>query len=353
MSVYGFSAGTQIYKYRLVKELGSSQGDVWLAQDCATNKQVALKFLDGANRPVAERLWEAQIGARFRHPNLCEVLYADVVSIGATSFVAISQTYYQHGACTRQLQGPGVLPAKSVQKLLMDVLMGLEYLHQNAVYHNDLKPANILVSDHGDYVITDYGISYSLASGAKPISFYQPHVPPETITNNRHDPCVLSDIYQLGLTAYRLLNGLDEVVSSFTADPTAFRQGVAAGTIPDRDAFSPFLPASLRRIVCRAIEADPIKRYQGALEMRRDLERTNIPIQWTYDLGGNLNCITNNASYVIDEQYTNAKEAFVRCKKTFQSGHQVFVADLSKRCKLGAQVAKQKKVIYQWVLRNG
>jgi eukaryotic-like serine/threonine-protein kinase len=89
VSVYSFSPGMTIYKYRLVSELGSGQSDVWLAEDTTTSKRVALKLLDAVQAPVAARLYEAQTGARFSHPNLCEVLYADVVQ------VSIPRSYFK------------------------------------------------------------------------------------------------------------------------------------------------------------------------------------------------------------------------------------------------------------------
>lgn len=175
------ASGTQIYKYVLHRELGKGQSSVYLATDITTEKQVALKLLDSSNKQVANLLYEAQTGARFCHKNLAEILYADVAEFRGADIVLIAQRYYANGACSNLLTGPSVLSAKIVQKLLIDVLIGLEYLHGKGFYHNDIKPGNILIGDHQEFLLTDFGIAWSPASGLGSPGLYTPHVPPESI----------------------------------------------------------------------------------------------------------------------------------------------------------------------------
>lgn len=367
MAVYNLSPGMWMYKYELLSPLGSSQADVWLARDDATDTQVAVKILDAVNAPVAKQLWEAKIGARFRHANLCEVLYADVTSIPvgsppsqmAANFVLIAQKYYPNGACSRLLAGPGLLPPRSVHKLLVDVLKGLEYLHENGCYHNDIKPANILVGDHGEFVLTDYGIAWTAQNAGSQARFYKPHVAPETAAMvatvpGCHVPTVQTDLYQLGVTAYRLLNGVDRVRDDFTRlSETEFYKRVSSGKLPDRRAFAAWVPRNLQKIVRKAIAVDPTGRYQSALEMRRQLERVHIPYQWEPDAQGNMVYGAATADWRIETIPTIKKSHIVQCRRFFKkSNHSEVVHATARKCSSPQEIAAHTDFLYRWVQDN-
>lgn len=373
MSVYNLATGTQCYKFKLqtlISNPATSQTDVWLAEDEATKTQVALKVIAGAPNDIPSRLYEARVGAKFKHNNLCEVVGADVVDIPAAlvngapptgPFVLIGFMYQPNGSCTRLLEGPGVLRVDIVHKLLLDVLAGLEYLHEQGLQHNDIKPANILLNNDGNFLLTDYGITWS---GAAPTvaPVYMPHMAPESLQalpagyTNNHRPCAATDIYQLGLTAYRLLNGADKISGEFDRHASAgtlndFFAGVIAGNIPDRSAYGPEVPQRLRQIINKALEISPGNRYSSALEMRRDVERIHYPCAWGYDAANKLVLEKGNAVFTI-ERTANGRRFDVAAVAQYSSGKVVRPKDYRATNLTGAQADAHIKKIMQQLMKQ-
>lgn len=361
MSVYGFAPATQIYKYRLVREIGSSQSDVWEALDTATNTVVAVKLLDAANAPVAHRLYEAQVGSKFKHPNLAEVLYADVVNVSDQSnptstvqYVLIASPYYPRGSITRDLEGPSILRASTVLKVLVNVLTGLEYLHENGCFHNDIKPGNILVGEHSTYLLTDYGISWTSATPTSSRGFYKPHVTPETVANScSHLPSVQTDIYQLGVTAYCLLNGVGYMSDKFLSlGEKEFMIQVKDGRLPDRASFQPWVPALLRQVIIKALSVDPSQRFISALEMRRAIEKCFFPFEWIFDQNGDLVFSGRTYTLAIVERPVSPGAVMVEARKNFPTGNSITVKKSQMLCRNSSQVKKQKAKIMQMALKD-
>jgi serine/threonine protein kinase len=208
-------------------------------------------------------------------------------------------------------------------KCLIDVLRGLEYLHENGYFHCDIKPNNILVGDHGEYLLTDYGITcYSPTHEAvQPRQCYLPHTSPETISNNTYDE--RTDIYQLGLTAFRLMNGISEIKNDFASDINCFRESVLQGNLITDNKYQAYIPRKIRRIISKAIAINPEDRYQSALEMRRALEQLSLRGTCTSDVNGNIIIISKGNSYRYEAHpITSKKSDFLVLKKNLKSGRE-------------------------------
>ena len=137
-----FLPGMQLYKYQLRQKVGAGGfGEVWLAQDQALNHEYAIKILK-PGMPVHQRLREAQIGHVLNHNNLVRVHQADVVQIGPNELVVIAMDFLPDGAITKLANPSRYLPLPDVVRLGTDLLRGLEYLHGQDIFHNDIKPEN-------------------------------------------------------------------------------------------------------------------------------------------------------------------------------------------------------------------
>lgn len=293
-----YTSGSTIYKYSLIDRIGGGNfGEVWTAIDLALKKKIAVKLLDKSQYSIDDRLLEAQIGNRLQHPNVVNIKGADVINVSGSPVVAISMPYFENGSVVTQLNSLNFLDLRKSMKCLIDVLRGLEYLHENGYYHCDIKPNNILVGSMSEYLLTDYGITCYAPNhiAVQPKQSYLPHISPETISCNLYD--IRTDIYQLGLTAFRLINGISEIRSEFDKDRSAFRQKVIKGTVITPNKYQPYVPHSLRQIINKAVSVNPNDRYQTALEMRRALERVHIVGDCTGDAKGNLILLNGTNSY--------------------------------------------------------
>lgn len=316
----------QIYKYRLQSYIGGGAfGEVWLATDNSLNSRCALKLLSKNDTTIDERLLEAQIGNRLHHTNVVNIKYADVINYGTPGrpIVTIAMPFYTNGSVLSQLNSNNFLDFKLAIKCLIDVLKGLEYLHENGYYHCDIKPNNILIGDHGEYILTDYGITcYSPTHTAvQPRQCYLPHTSPETLNEKIYDE--RTDIYQLGLTAFRLINGISEIKNDFNSNQSTFQAAVLEGKVITDGKYQPFVPRKIRRILAKATALNPDDRYQSALEMRRALEQLTLTGSCSADIHGNIIFTNSGYTYRYEIQPVSEKSSnFIVYKKLDRTGRE-------------------------------
>ena len=277
--------GTTFYnKYRLTRPIGrGSFGEVWLAQDQAVNHEYAIKVLN-AGIGIDQRLREAQVGHAFTHNNLVRVHQADVAIDGK---VVIAMDYFPDGSITTLANPGNFLPLPTALRTVIDMLQGLEHLHLHNFFHNDLKPQNVLRGPQGQAKLADYGIVGISANGApvQPLSWYVLHAAPETVAGNGIE--ARTDIFQTGLTLFRLLVGLGALEAKYNSlGDATYVDALAKGSLITRADFPPFIPNVVCRAVMKSIVPDPTKRFQSALEMRRALEKLSFAGYWTVDATG-------------------------------------------------------------------
>lgn len=282
--------GDRLYKYLLKRSVGSgSFGQVWIAEDLALEKEVAIKIMADDMAPVANALNEARIGNRLDHKNVVKVHYADIVALDTgEKLVLIAMDYHSAGSIINSLNPARFLALPSALRCIVDVLRGLEYLHEKSLFHNDIKPSNILVGPNSEALLTDYGIS-CLSPGLAPIAApnaYLLHRAPETAVHGSIS--VLTDIYQTGLTFFRLVNGIDLLREKIGQPGMAGSESKDSRHIISTSDFRPFVPAKVRRIILKATASSPAERYQSALEMRRAVEMLDFPGYWDADSTGSL-----------------------------------------------------------------
>lgn len=304
-----YTRGEQIYKYQLIDKIGGgSFGSVWTAQDLTLKSLIAVKLLDQAKYSIDERLLEAQIGNRLLHANVVNIKGADVIEKNGTSIVAIAMPFYKNGSIQGKVNSLNFLDLRATIKSTIEILRGLEYLHENGYYHCDIKPNNILIGDNGESILSDYGITCfsPTQTAVKPRHTYLPHEAPETAQCEVYD--ARTDIYQLGITSFRLINGISLVKDDFNKDKVKFHQNVIQGKVITDSMYGPYVPPVVKRILNKAITADPTNRYQTALEMRRDLERLLFVGNCSADVNGNLIVYdkVNVYRYVVEAVGTKA-----------------------------------------------
>ena len=344
--------GTTFYnKYRLARPIGrGSFGEVWLARDQAVNHEYAIKILN-AGIGVDQRLREAQVGHAFTHNNLVRVHQADVATDGK---VVIAMDYFPDGSITTLANPSGFLPLPVAIRSMIDVLQGLEHLHLNNFFHNDVKPQNILRGPQGQAKLADYGIVGISSSGAPvmPSSWYVLHAAPETVAGNGIE--ARTDIFQSGLTMFRLLAGLGSLEAKFTSlGSGAYEAALANGSLVSRRDFPPFIPNSVCRAVLTAIDPDPTKRFQSALEMRRALEKLSFGGHWTVDATGRL--IGSDARYSYRFDYLAASgrnSAFEAFRTNKLSGRETRISQFTKRNLTNAEVCRLEAAFLKAVVEG-
>lgn len=151
--------GVQVDRYVIADEIGEGgMGSVYLADDPALERKVALKFLREGAWAVSERRLarferEAKVMARLSHPNVVAV--HDVGTYFGRLFLAMS--YVEGGTLHTWLQGERTW--RDVWRVMRAAGEGLAAAHDAGIVHRDFKPDNVLMRPDGTPLVTDFGIA--------------------------------------------------------------------------------------------------------------------------------------------------------------------------------------------------
>lgn len=201
-------------RYRLITLLGRGGfSEVWLAEDMLTGVKVAVKIyapgvgLDDAGISLFTK--ELSLVFDINHTNLLRPTHYDYWQ--RMPFLILP--YCQNGSIFKYLTSDNRMPEIEVWKLLHDVSAGLAYLHAKnpPIIHQDIKPDNILISDEGHYMITDFGISARVRSTLSKVQSEMSggtlaYMGPERF-GQTPQPIMASDIWSLGAMMYEMITG--------------------------------------------------------------------------------------------------------------------------------------------------
>ncbi len=299
----------QIGPWRLEEELGrGGMGTVYRARrdDGAFEQTVAIKLVrpELSSEMLRRRfLAERRILASLEHPNIARVLDGGATDDGVPYLVL----EHVAGEPIDAYANARALAIEQRLRLVIQVCDAVHHAHQKLVLHRDIKAANVLVDESGVPKLLDFGIAKLLTPEPAEVDwtalgFARPLTPewasPEQL---RGEPLTTaSDVYSLGVLLYVLLSGRrpnrygGESVESFA---TAIATAPAATLIPARGGeVAPGvdrrrLRGDLDRIVRKALDPDPGRRYAAASELAADLERFlhGLPVEaHPYALGYRL-----------------------------------------------------------------
>jgi serine/threonine-protein kinase len=176
---------------------------------------------------------------------------------------------YVAGSDLRQvITQRGVLPEAEALELAADIAAGLEVAHRHGIVHRDVKPRNVLVDTNGNALLADFGIAAPSDKTAEDGSVYGTalYVSPEQALGRAVDG--RGDLYSLGALLYELLTGTPPFTGETAAAVAA--QHIDAAVVPPRH-IRPGLSPATERVVLRALEKDPGRRFRDAAEMRAAL----------------------------------------------------------------------------------
>jgi len=288
---------SQIGNYKILRRLGKGgMGVVFLAlrNDDVFHKVVTLKVIgdisDSPELKLVQRFkQERQILAGLEHPNIARILDGGHMENGRPFFVM----EYIAGPpideyCTRMNAD-----VATRVRMMAQVCDAVEYLHQNAVVHRDIKPQNILVTQDGQPKLVDFGIAKvetirgvwsSTLHGAEPTMIMTPsYASPEQMSGDSSGKS--GDIYSVAVVLYELLTGhLPYAGPDGRPDSTAKLSGKpplppskqiarsprSAANVPDIGRVS---LRDLDHVVLAALQRDPRQRYGSAQLFGDDLRR--------------------------------------------------------------------------------
>lgn len=286
--------------YNLVRRLGAGAfGEVWLVDDRALGVSRAVKFVHPSRISDPTNFYsEPQILRLLSHSNIVTVEDAGTDDNGR---LYVAMEYCSQGSVEDESQG-GIVPIRRAIRIICDVCRGVEYAHSQGFLHRDIKPANILL--YSDVAkLSDFGLATRANADGNASDYgYIAHLAPEVLTNGTTNK--KTDVYALGITLYRLING-DEFLMVLKDDDD-LETAIIEGSFPNRSRYQPFVPVSLKRIVNKAINIDPEKRYSSASDFRHDLERTKLVCDWS------ISTISNGTIWLSTSEEMEYEATLVR-----------------------------------------
>lgn len=261
--------------YERIERLGAGNyGEVWLVYDRALNVRRAIKYITSSRIHDPTRFYnEPHMLMELRHENVVRVEDAGRLPDG-TLFIAME--YLPKGSVETIYRGQPV-PMRVTFKILKDICWALEYAHNRDCIHRDIKPANILVTSDVCGKLSDFGLATRVPRGATASLYgYLSHVAPEVFRTRRTSK--MSDIYALGVTAYRMING--DGFLPHIHDLGEIQDLIIEGEYPDRTHYRPYVPVKVQRIINKCMEIDPSNRYPNAATIRIALESIHLHCDW-------------------------------------------------------------------------
>lgn len=287
------SGSRRFGEYFLERPMGTGgMGIVYEARRLSDPQRVAVKLIRDfhVSSPTQVRrfLLEAEAVARLDHPHIVRI--HEVGEVDGQPFFSMDLIQGEdlngwlagaaRGAQSGTAHGP-----RAVAALMAKVARAVHHAHQRGVLHRDLKPSNILVDDHGEPHLTDFGLAKLLQAGHEE--------PPPTLTGSGvpGTPSYMSpeqvrggpvswatDIYGLGAVLYALLTGQPPFAA---ANPVEVFQRILDRPPARPRSIRPDVCPDLETICLQCLEKAPRDRYPTAEALAEDLERAAAgqPIQ--------------------------------------------------------------------------
>ncbi|MGH7347339.1 MAG: serine/threonine-protein kinase, partial [Candidatus Rokuibacteriota bacterium] len=257
---------------------GGLLGAVYLAEESATGRKVAVKMLAKELRCDDETLKQCRWDARFAsasHPaSIVRVYEVDRTDEGQ---IFIAMDYLEGESLADILHREGRLELGRALRLASQMAHGLSAALNAGVVHREIKPRNVMVVGADECVkLTDFGIARlrRIATGgalSRPVGVAHEYAAPEQLVGG--DAADRTDIYALGAVLYAMLAGADASTAV----------GAAAGSLWQRlpvRALRPDVPAALEHLLVRALEREPERRPSSMREVaERLLELTATIIE--------------------------------------------------------------------------
>ncbi|MCW5873118.1 MAG: serine/threonine protein kinase [Anaerolineales bacterium] len=261
--------GKEFNGFHILAKLGEGgMAEVYKALDLKLEREVAIKFLRaslGEDEEIGRQRFEfeAKALAKLNHPNIVSVLgYGEYE--GRPYLV---MDYVPGGTLKDKLGKP--MQWEKAAALLVPIANALHYAHGRKIIHRDVKPSNILLNEHGQPMLSDFGVAKMLESEktmeltGTNVGIGTPHyMSPEQGRSQKVGP--KSDIYSLGVVLYEMVTGR----KPFEADtPFAVLLKHIEDPIPLPTKRVRTLPENAERVILRALAKDPKSRYADMNEL--------------------------------------------------------------------------------------
>uniref|UniRef100_E6PZC6 Putative Mitogen-activated protein kinase kinase n=1 Tax=mine drainage metagenome TaxID=410659 RepID=E6PZC6_9ZZZZ len=275
--------------YEILRRLGAGgSGVVYLANDTLLTRPVVLKILRRGLLTQEQMrttvLREARLASAIEHPNVCAIY-----EVGETGDEAYIVMQFVPGQSLDTLIARGSANIQLVLSVGIQIADGLHAAHSLGIFHRDLKPQNVMLTDGGLVKILDFGLARRLRPEDAGFDPSQPglskdasmaetytarggtirYMAPEQFVTGQSS--VQSDIWALGVLLFELSSGRYPFARPDAEDFQIIR-AIQFSDPPELDELVPGISAELKSVIASCLEKNPAVRYAAAGEVREALK---------------------------------------------------------------------------------
>ncbi len=266
-------------RYQVGDTLGfGGMSEVHRGRDVRLGRDVAIKVLraDLARDPTFQTRFrrEAQNAASLNHPAIVAVYDTGEMLGDGVTLPYIVMEYVDGETLRDVVKREGPMAPKRAMEITADICAALDFSHRHGIIHRDVKPANVMLTRAGAVKVMDFGIARAVTDGQATVTATAAvigtaqYLSPEQARGEAVD--ARSDVYATGCVLYELLTG----TPPFSGDsPVAVAYQHVREEPRPPSAVHPGVPQDLDAIVLKALNKNPMNRYQTAADMRSDLVR--------------------------------------------------------------------------------
>lgn len=260
---------------------------VYKAFDTRLERNVAIKVIlpgkEHSEKFLKRFEREAKALAQLSHPNIVKV-----IDYGEQDGMPYLVMEYLPGGTLKQKLAGKPMSCPDAVKILIPIARALGYAHEQKIIHRDVKSSNILVTQSGEPMLSDFGIAKLLEAEetmdltGTGVGVGTPeYMSPEQAQGKAVD--ARSDIYSLGVIFYEMVTGR----KPYQADtPMAVVWKLASEPLPRPRQFQPNLPDQVEEVLIKALARNPENRFQTMHDFGQVLDQLGMarkvtPLTWS------------------------------------------------------------------------
>lgn len=269
--------GKSFGHFQILEKIGEGGlASIYKAYDSPQNRVLAIKMVFPYFEPskvLYKRFMdEGEMLKKLNHPNIVRVL--EVGESEGKPYLAME--YISGGTLKHLMKKP--MPWQDAVSLLSPIARALEYIHSHGVIHGDVKPSNILITESGEPLLSDFGLAQigndSIEGVLSPSNGVgtPAYMAPEQFQGQTVD--FRADIYALGTVLYEMVTGRKPYVAD---TPMAIIIKKMTEPLPKPSKFVNNLPDELENILLRALAKEPKNRYRDITAFADSVEKLIDP----------------------------------------------------------------------------